>query len=162
MGGTYVWVIFFTADGSRSHYFTPIQPRTEYYWKLFSESENCIKTEAISKHCKVKSAGCHWTSLTRDHNSWFERILCCNGMFKCAVNIIYLMFSWQVEFWLVTRYLQNFREAVRWQKIINRSHLCAVHLHCAQQTTHISQDDRKSIIALCDLCPKIHVFMFFL
>ena len=28
--------------------------------------------------------------------------------------------------------------------------------------THISQDDRISIIALCDLCPKIHVFMFFL
>jgi hypothetical protein len=64
--------------------------------------ENCIKTGAISKHCKVKSEGCHWTSLTRDHNSWFERILCCNGMFKCAVNIIYLMFSWQVEFWLAT------------------------------------------------------------
>ena len=47
-------------------------------------------------------------------------------------------------------------------KINNRSHLCAFHLHCAQQTTHISQDDRKSIIALCDLCPKIHVFMIFL
>ena len=51
---------------------------------------------------------------------------------------------------------------MRWQKINNRSHLCAVHLHCAQQTTHISQDedDRKSIIALCDLFPKIHVFMY--
>ena len=35
---------------------------------------------------------------------------------------------------------------MRWQKINNCSHLCAVHLHCAQQTTHISQDDRKSII----------------
>ena len=78
----------FTADGSRLHFFTPIQPRTEYCWKLFSESENCIKTGAISKHCKDKSEGCHWTSLTRDHNSWFERILCCNGMFKCAVNIM--------------------------------------------------------------------------
>ena len=96
---------FFTADGSRSHFFTPIQPRTEYYWKLFSESENCIKTGAISKHCTVKSEGCHWTSLTRDHNSWFERIMCCNGMLKCAVNIIYLMFSWQVEFWLANKVL---------------------------------------------------------
>ena len=68
--------------------FTPIQPRTEYCWTLFSESENCIKTGAISKHCKGKSEGCYWTSLTRDHNSWFERIMCCNGVFKCAVNIM--------------------------------------------------------------------------
>ena len=44
---------------------------------------------------------------------------------------------------------------MQWQKINNRSHLCAVHLHCAQQMTHISQDDRKSIITLCDLGPKI-------
>ena len=81
-----------------------------------------------------------------------------------CLNVQWILFIWcsrgKSNFDWLTRYLQNFREAVRWQKIINRSHLCAVHLHCAQQTTHISQDDRKSIIALCDLCPKTHVFMF--
>ena len=83
-------------------------------------------------------------------------------------NISYLMFWWQVEFWLAKKVLLKLQGRVGWQKINNRSHLCAVHLHCAQQTTHISQDDRKSIIALCDLCPIIHIslskdtVMFFL
>ena len=41
-----------------------------------------------------------------------------------------------------------------------KSYDIAVHLHL-QQMTHISLDDRKSIIVLCDLCSKIHVIYVF-
>ena len=51
---------------------------------------------------------------------------------------------------MVQRYTSRQR-SIPWGSGIRVS----VHLHCAQQTTHISQDDRKSIIALCDLCPRV-------
>jgi hypothetical protein len=50
------------------------------------------------------------------------------------------MFLWQVEFWLAKNLL--------------------VTLHGSRVVYFIRH--RKSIIALCDLFPKIHVFMFFL
>jgi hypothetical protein len=86
----------------------------------------------------------------------------------------YLMFLWQVKFWLATNLLLTLHGSCavyfipHRKSIINLTYcLCCV-FHTAQkiiwhrceQTTHISWDDRKSIITLCDLCPKIQYLCF--
>ena len=82
-------------------------------------------------------------------------------LFLRIYKLDYLMFSWQVEFWLAKSrgtFKTSGKPCGDRKSIIALTLLCAVHLHCAQQTQ--DEDDRKSIIALCDLCPKIHVFMY--
>jgi hypothetical protein len=59
---------------------------------------------------------------------------------------------------MVQRYTSRQR-SIPWGSGIRVS----VHLHCAQQTTHISQDDRKSIIALCPrVVPIIRTYLLML
>ena len=141
-----------------------------YHVLLFS-------TKKVWRYRKYKLPLSNQSSCTLRHQnrnkSWKQEcVLSFNMDWWILVNVITrfwlgikyysLMFSWQVQFLLAKKVLLKLQGSRGWQKINNRSHLCAVHLDCAQQMTHISQDDIRSIIALCDLCPKIHVFMFFL